>query len=151
MPGFQARGDTIPRRRAENRKTRAFAFAQLNPSAVLGVIQKDIEMGGGGILYRGSCSNVILRVCRCNLCFTSVRKKTEFLDKSSRTIDILPVFFEPKRSPRCNCPITHSYIHPTFPPGAVGYLSSWVATAMTETPRPASGRDSTRRGSASSE
>ena len=27
------------------------------------------------------------------------RKKTEFLDKSSKTIDIVPVFFEPKWSP----------------------------------------------------
>ena len=30
--------------------------------------------------------------------FTSIRKKTEFLDRSSKTIDSLPVFFEPKWS-----------------------------------------------------
>ena len=31
--------------------------------------------------------------------FTSVRKKTEIFEKSSNTIDILPVFFEPKWGP----------------------------------------------------
>ena len=30
--------------------------------------------------------------------FTLVKKKTEFLDKSSKTIDTLPVLFEPKWS-----------------------------------------------------
>ena len=31
--------------------------------------------------------------------FTSVQKKTEYFDKSSKTIDISPDFFEPKWSP----------------------------------------------------
>ena len=59
-----------------------------------------------------------------NLGFTSVRKKTEFFDKSSKTIDILPVFFEPKWRPNyCTSDLVHYTTTTTFhsPQG-----SSWA-------------------------
>ena len=63
--------------------------------------ESDYTMPSNVSANKDITNKAIYIIMRYKQGFTSVRKKTEFLDKSSKAIDIYPSFFEPKWSHKC--------------------------------------------------